>query len=232
MTERRRAALLGLRDVLPILPGIVPWGMIAGVGAVSAGLTGAQSVGLSLLVFAGASQLVFVDLLAQGAALPVVVLATLVVNLRYLMYSAALAPRLAGLAPGPKAVAAYLMTDQGFAVSVSRWDREPGFAHRLAYYLAASLALWTSWQSGVVAGTFLGARLPEGLELDFAVPLVFIALLVPTLKDRGTVAAALSAGAVVLLGRTLPWNLGLMAACLAGIAIGRLAESFGGREER
>lgn len=221
----RRSAALGLRDVLPILPGILPWGMVAGVAAVAAGFTGPQSVGLSLLVFAGASQLVFVDLAAQGAALPVILLATLVVNLRYLMYSAALAPRLPGVRGAPRALTAYLLTDQAFALSVARWDREPSFPHRLAYYLAVSAALWVTWQSGVVAGTFLGARLPAGLELEFSVPLVFIGLLVPSVRDRATGAAAAVAGAVALFGGLVPWKLGLVCACALGILLGRLVES-------
>jgi len=86
------------------------------------------------------------------------------------------------------------------------------------------LALWTCWQLCTAAGILLGATLPESWPLDFALPITFIALVMPALKDRPAIAAALSAGVVALLAYGLPYKLGLMLAGLLGIVVGTWLE--------
>jgi len=219
---RRLAA--GARDVAPILLGVVPFGMIAGASAVNAGFSTAQALGMSVIVFAGASQLAAIDLLARGAGVPVAVLTILVINLRFLMYSAALTPHFSHLSTRWKTLVSYLVTDQAFAVSMHRFQSEPEMTGRRWYYLGAAIVLWITWQMGTAAGVFLGAVVPASWELEFTVPLVFVALLVPTLRDRGNLIAATVAGIVALAGQGLPYNLGLILASSAGIALARCLE--------
>jgi len=226
MSSIRQVLARGAVDVIPVLPGIVPFGMIAGASAVAAGLEPVVAQGLSVILFAGASQLAAAELLSMGAAWPVILLTILVINLRFVMYSAALSPHLARLSLPAKCGLAYLITDQGFAVTVARQHRQPQAPHVAWYYLGASLALWLTWQLGTLAGILVGSLVPASWQLEFAAPLVFLALLVPLLTDRGSVAASLVAGILVLAGRNLPGNLGLVLAALGGVAGGLVAEHW------
>jgi predicted branched-subunit amino acid permease len=143
------------------------------------------------------------------------------------MYSASLAPWLRGIRPATKGLAAYLLTDQAFAVSVIHFEKDQNdLGLRTAYFFGAATPLWVTWQVSSVVGVVIGAGVPPEWSLDFAIPLVFMALLFPAVKDRGTRIAALVAGvaAVALIG--LPLNLGLLAAAALGISAGVLAEAI------
>jgi predicted branched-subunit amino acid permease len=222
MESRHSDLGLGMRDVVPILLGIVPFGMISGASAIAAGLDPVTAMSMSLIVFAGASQLAMCDLIARGAVLPVVVLTALVINLRFVMYSAAIAPYLATAPARFKGVASYLLTDQGFVVTATRARTTPDPHHLRWYYLGASLALWTTWQLSNLAGIQLGTLVPPSWGLEFTIPLTFLALLVPVLRDRPSLVAAAVATVVALLGRALPYNLGLIVATVLGVGAGLL----------
>jgi predicted branched-subunit amino acid permease len=181
-------------------------------------------VGLSTIVFAGAAQLAAIDLMARDAALVVIVLTALVINARMLMYSASLAPHFAGLDVRRRMGAAYVLTDQAYAVSIFQYDTGLfSLRERLAYYLGAGLTLWSVWQVVTLIGALAGRGLPEGLSLEFGVPLVFLALLVPALRTRPSVVAALAAGTVAVAAAGFPYNSGLLVGAGAGIAAGLLA---------
>jgi 4-azaleucine resistance transporter AzlC len=221
MFRRRQALLAGATDIAPILLGVFPFGIIAGVAAVEVGLGSLQALAVSPIVFAGAAQLATVDLIGRNAAPVVIVLTALVINSRMAMYSAALAPELRGLGPMRTTVAAYLLTDQAFAVSLNRFAaRRDDLDTRFMYYFGAAISLWLVWQIATVIGVVVGRGVPEEWSLDFAVPLVFIALLFPNVKDRGTRAAA-AVGAIAASGFAgLPLHLGLLAASAVGITTG------------
>lgn len=224
----RSAFLEGVRDLSPILLGVVPFGLIAGIAAVTAGLTPFHGVGMSLIVFAGAAQLAALDLIGSGAPALVVVATALIINSRFVMYSASLAPYFQE-APLPQKVAAsYLLTDQAYAFAINRFvaGQEPTRA-RLSYYFGAALTLWVTWQASTAAGAFLGAAVPDTWSLDFAIPLVFIALLVPAVRDRADTAAAAAAAVLAVLLVGLPYNLGLPLAATAGIVTGITVERVG-----
>ncbi len=211
----------GIVDITPILIGMIPFGLIAGIAAVEAGLEPLQAYAVSPLVFAGAAQLAMLDLIGRDATVIVIIATALVINTRFAMYSAALAPTFAPLRARHKAVVAYLLTDQAFAMSVVRFDQvEENVTARLAYYLGAAASLWGVWQITSAIGVLAGAGLPAEWSLDFTIPLVFIALLFPAVKDRaGAIAAAVGFIAAVVFA-DLPLNLGLLAASATGIAAG------------
>ncbi|MFH1104341.1 MAG: AzlC family ABC transporter permease [Actinomycetota bacterium] len=225
MHPRREAFSSGVVDIAPILIGVFPFGLIAGVAAVEAGLKSFQAIAVSPIVFAGAAQLASIDLIGRDATPVVVVLTALVINSRMAMYSAALAPHLRGLGPVRTAMAAYLLTDQSFVVSLTRFSRRhEDLEARFTYYFGASIALWIVWQVATIIGVVVGTGVPAGWDLDFAVPLVFIALVFPAVKDRGTRAAAI-VGAIAAASFTgLPLHLGLLAASAVGITAGVVAE--------
>ncbi|WP_048076743.1 AzlC family ABC transporter permease, partial [Halorubrum sp. AJ67] len=155
--------------------GIAPFALVAGIAAVDAGLGLAEAVGMSVIVFAGASQLAALELLGENAPLAVVVGTAAVINLRMLMYSASIAPHFADYGRRLRAGLAYLLTDQAYALSVAEFDENPERS-RWRYYLGAAASLWIVWQVGTVAGVVLGANVPDAWGLTFAVPLVFLAL--------------------------------------------------------
>jgi 4-azaleucine resistance transporter AzlC len=215
--------LAGVRDVSPLILGIAPFALVAGIAAVDAGLGLAEAVGMSVIVFAGASQLAALDLLGENAPLAVVVGTAVVINLRMLMYSASIAPHFADYGRRLRAGLAYLLTDQAYALSVAEFDENPDRS-RWRYYLGAAASLWAVWQVGTVAGVVLGAGVPDAWGLTFAVPLVFLALLVPAMKDRPTTVAGVAGGAVAVVAAGLPLNLGLLVGALCGIAAGLVTE--------
>jgi len=224
MSTRRESFFEGVRTVGPVLVGVVPFGMIAGAAAVRVGLSGLQAVGLSVFVFAGASQLAAIELLGQGAPVAVVVVTALVINLRMTMYSASVAPYFRDLATRVRAGLAYLLTDQAYALSVTRFRRDEPVDRRW-YYLGTAAPLWVVWQAATVTGVVAGARLPESLPLEFAVPLTFLALLVPSVSDSPSAAAAAAAGTVAVVGADLPLNLGLITGAAVGVVTGLVVES-------
>lgn len=215
----------GIRDISPILIGVAPFGIIAGVAAVEAGLATIQAIAMSPLIFAGASQLATSDLIARDAAPAVIVLTALVINSRFSMYSASLAPHFRGLGPGRTLLSAYVLTDQAFAVSTIRFTKtETTLQERFWYYLGASLSLWVTWQVSSIVGVVVGGGVPPEWSLDFAIPLVFLALVFPAVTDRATRVAAIVGAIGAAVFATLPLNLGLLAAAACGIAAGLLVD--------
>ena len=216
----------GVAAVAPMLVGIIPFGLIAGATPVANGLGGGAAVGLSTIVFAGASQLAAVDVLADGGGVFVAALAACTINLRMLLYSASLAPHLAHEPLIHRLGAAYLLTDQAYAVSITRWTADSDPKLRLPYYLGAGLLLWVVWQVSTIIGVLVGAAVPEDVPLDFAVPLVFLVLLVPTLTSRPAVVAASVGGTSAVLaavGGAGP--LYVIVGALSGIVAGATAEA-------
>ncbi len=220
----RREFLQGCREVAPVLLGTIPFGLVAGVAAVTAGMTPVEGIAMSVFAFSGIAQLVTAQLLAVQSPVIVTVSAALVVSLRFLMYSAALSPHFAHLPRRWRIPLSYVLTDQSFALSVRRYS-EPGDARdRHWHFLGSASTLWVVWQSAVAVGVLAGAQVPSRWSLDFAVVLTFLALLVPAVRARADLAAAIVASAVVLFAAGLPYRLALVAASIAGIAAGMAAE--------
>ncbi|MFZ1492177.1 MAG: AzlC family ABC transporter permease [Candidatus Competibacter denitrificans] len=210
----------GVRALAPLLVGVAPFGMIYGVLALANGLTPAAALAMSSILFAGSAQFLFCQLVGVGAPATVMVAEVGLLNLRHALYSAALAPRLAHLPRRWKLLLAYLLTDEAFAAISHREAESQPSPDRHWFYLGAGLALWGGWQLSTAVGVLLGARLPADWPLDFALPLTFIAIVVPLIRSRAMLLAAGVAGGVALLAAGLPFKLGLLAAALAGMAAG------------
>jgi len=216
----REDAVDGARAISPFLLGVVPFGLVYGVTAIDRGLDPALVAAMSAIVFAGAAQLAAVDLIAKGSPALVVVTTILVVNLRYPMYAASIAPHFRAFSARSRAICAYLMTDQAYAVALTEYrEREPGADRRLWYYVGGALTLWIAWQLATLTGILVGARVPPGLSLEFAIPLTFLALLVPNVSDRWSAVAAAVGGVGTVLGTNLPYDVSLVAAALLGVVV-------------
>ena len=224
MSEQSKQFWAGARAEIPLLIGVIPFGLIYGALAVNAGLSNAEAQMKSSLVFAGSAQFITAQLVHESAPGLVIVLTIAVVNLRHMLYSASMAPYIASLSTRWKAVLSYLLTDEAYAPTILHYEKNGITPHAHWFWLGAGGTLWTFWQSSTAVGVFLGAAIPESWSLDFALPLTFIAMLVPILRDRPGIAAALSAGLVALVAYSLPYKLGLIVAALVGILVGVLLE--------
>ena len=225
MTTARTEFFYGIRDELPVLLGVMPFGMIYGVSALSAGIPAAIAQAMSCIVFAGSAQFVIAQLIATGAPSLVVILTAFIINIRHILYSVSVAPSTRKLHFLWKWLLAYLLTDEAYAVTITHYQKVGDDTHKHWYFLGAGLALWTTWQLSTGVGIFLGGQVPASWSLDFTGPLTFIALVVPMLKDRASIAAALTAALTALLVVSLPLKLGIAVAALAGITIGLTLET-------
>ena len=224
MNEQRKYFWEGIRAEIPLLIGVFPFGMIYGALALDAGLSAAAAQMMSSMVFAGSAQFITAQLAKDSTPGFVIVLTIAVVNLRHMLYSASLAPYLASVSTRWKMLVSYLLTDEAYAPSINHYENEgiKPFSHWFLF--GAGAALWINWQISTALGIFLGAAIPDSWSLDFALPLRFIAMVVPVLKSRPAVTAALSAGCVALAAYSLPYKLGLIVAALVGIAVGTFLE--------
>lgn len=220
--QPRRAFLRGFLVTLPLQIATVPFGLVFGALAVELGLTAWQAIAMSVIVIGGVSQLVALPMMAEGAPALLVILTAAIVNLRMLMYSAALAARWEGVGRGPRLLAAWFLNDQSFAVSQHRYVERPEMtpAERAEFFLGSGCCCLIFWTAATVAGALAGSRIPEGWPISFAVPLVFIAISVPFLRGAPNLAAAATAAALSTALHGLPYGLGVIPAALAGIAVG------------
>jgi 4-azaleucine resistance transporter AzlC len=212
----------GFVAALPLWLGAAPFGAIYAVSALAAGLNWAQTLAMSLFVFAGASQFTAVGLFASGASPFTIVLTTLIINARHALLAASLAPFVREARSGTKALLAFQLTDESYAIAMRRWLAGNG---NLAFQFGANLSMYVVWQFSTIAGILLGNLLPNpaayGLDLIF--PLTFIGLLVPLLRERVSITVALLAAALTIGGALLlPGSLYLLLAGIVASGVGAL----------
>ncbi len=181
---------------------------------------------MSAIVFAGSAQFISVGLVAAGTPAAVIILAVFVINLRHMLYSATLAPHLKNLPTRWLLPLGFWLTDESFVVAAKHFEETKDNANKRWYLLGSEIGMYTDWQVATWVGIVAGQQIkdPQSWGLDFAMVVTFIGVLVPMVKDRPTLAAALAAGVAALLANGLPYHLGLLLAALAGIAAGVLAE--------
>jgi 4-azaleucine resistance transporter AzlC len=223
-TTRGREFWRGVRDEAPILLGVAPFGLIFGALAIAANISIPAAQAMSSIIFAGASQIIATQMIGAGASALVIVLVVFVVNLRHALYSASVAPNVQHLDSGWKVLLAYLLTDEAYAVTISHYNKTGDPSKKHWYFLGAGLTLWSTWQVSTALGIFIGAQLPPTWPLDFVLPLTFISVVVPALKDKAAIAAAVTAALVGLITLGFPFKTGLLVAAFIGILTGLLVE--------
>jgi len=222
MSVDRATVRRGVTDALPLFVPAVPFALVIGLAIVEADINLFSGWSGSWLIFGGAAQLTLVSLLGSGAAVLAAITAALVVNARHLMYSAAMAPVFQKQPSWFRWVGPYVLIDQMFALTVIEADRDPDFFR--TYYLAAGATFWTLWQITTALGIAIGPVVPEEWNLGFAVPLLFIGLLVLGVDKSSKLVAALSGAGVTYLFANLPNRTSLLVGALAGIVIGTVIE--------
>ncbi|MFA5564848.1 MAG: AzlC family ABC transporter permease [Acidimicrobiia bacterium] len=216
----------GARACVPMLIGVIPFGLVAGVTPVAKGLGFWSAMGMSTIIFAGASQLALVDVLASGGSALIAALAAWTINLRMLLYSASAAPYLAKESLPKRLAVSYLLFDQNYAISVAHWSNRPAKA-KAEFALGGGVLLGSAWIICTLVGALLGTAVPEWLPLDFAVPLVFLVLLVPAVVTKPALMAATVGGiGAVVAAEVGASHSSVIIGALLGIAAGTWADWY------
>ncbi|MEM6375487.1 MAG: AzlC family ABC transporter permease [Pseudomonadota bacterium] len=212
----------GLRDAAPFLLVVGPFSILFGVVATEAGLTIVQTVSFSLAVIAGAAQFAALQLMVEDAPTIIALISALAVNLRMAMYSAALTPHLGAAPLWHRALAAYFIVDQSYGLSSMRFEQYPNWtlAQRMSYFWGTVAPICPFWAFFTYIGAVIGEELPPWLALDFALPICFLAIIMPMLRTHAHVMAALVSVFGALFFSFLPYNLGLLAAGVLGMITG------------
>lgn len=220
----RSAFFAGVRDTIGIVPSYLPFGMVCGVASVNAGLTKGAAIALPALVYAGSAQAVLLQFLQNSAALWVAILSGCVINLRMAVYSAALAPKVRHFSTPKRMLIAAFLVDNSFALLQKREHENPTDKHLIAYYAGLTAVLWPFWIFFCVVGIFAGNVVPASWQLEFAIPLSFIAILSTSVRGLPMVGAAVAGGIASVALFSLPLKLGLVAACAVGLLGGLVVE--------
>lgn len=212
----------GARQTVPLIVGAIPFGVIFGTLAQTSQLSFASALAMSACVFAGSAQFIALGLLAAGTPVGIIVLTTWVVNLRHLLYAVALVPYLKPLSQVWKLPLGFWLTDETFMVVIQRYRQGDRSPYKHWFHLGSSLAMYSNWQVSTLIGLTLGQNIPNAADwgLDFAMVATFIGMTIPYLVTRPMVAAVIVAGITAVVARSLPHQLGLMVAALAGIWVG------------
>lgn len=211
---------LGVRDLLPLVSGVLPFGLIAGANGLSLGMSPDTILGMTVLFFAGSAQLAAYQLIQENAPFVIIVITTVVINLRFAIYSATFAPLLAPLPRHKRWPIAYLLSDQvyGLCAVPDRQQRSPG--EQLWYLVGVASSMWLSWVLSVIAGIALGAGIPAHWSLEFSIPLAFLAMLVTTITRPVLLLVAVVAGIAAVAFQLMPYNTGFILAVTAGTGAG------------
>lgn len=225
MSVDRAAARQGAIDALPLFVPAIPFGLVIGLAITESGMNPFVGWSGSWLIFGGAAQLTLVTLLGTGVAVAAAVGTALVVNARHLMYSAALAPTFQRQPRWFRWLGPYLLIDQLFALTTVRAPEEDPDSFR-SYYLAAGATFWALWLAVVAFGLLLGPVVPEEWNLEFAIPILFIGLLVLGIEHWPEMVAALAGAGVTYLAAGLPNRTGLLVGAFLGMVAGFTAEGL------
>ncbi len=222
----------GLRVATPTLFGIGVWGVVVGIAMVKTGLTVPQALGMTLLVFAGSAQLASLPLIAADAPIWVVFATALVINLRFIIFSALLAPHFAHLPWKRRLALGYTAGDMSTAMFLQRFPSEEPALGKLSYLKGLLIPNWAAWQVGSIAGIFLGSAVPEQWGLGFAGTLAIICIMIPLMAGRAALCGVAVAAVVAVQAHALPYKLGLLAATIAGMFTAMLIQELFGKEKR
>lgn len=226
--ERQAAFRAGVHAIAPALIATGTWGLVTGVAMVKSGLTESMALAMTLLMYAGSAQLTSLPLIAAGAPLWLIFAAGFVVNLRFLIFGAALQPYFRQLSWPKRLALGYFTTDMGFVLFMPRYGdaAERGTREQLWFYIGSIAPGWFVWQASSIAGILLGTLVPTEWSLDFAAVLALLAITVPLASSKPVLISMLAAGITAWVGQVLPLRLGLAAAVVAGIAAGIMAERY------
>jgi len=223
MKTRLTTLIKGIIDVSPLMIPVVPFGIIYGVIGMELGIGPYMTLGLSIIIFGGASQIVLLQLFSGGASLLVILSSVGAVNSRHLLYGAVLSEHLSGLKLTWKIILSYVMTDQAFAVSNNYFKKNNKDKNQHYHLLGSGFTCWTIWQISTILGIALGSVVPEELGLSFTISLTFLALLISDFRKFKNIIVMLVSGLVAIIGYNIvPFKAYIIVAALSALIIATL----------
>ena len=226
MTNRSKIFFKGVTDVSPLMIPVVPFGIIFGVLAIDLGLTPITAMAMSIIIFGGASQIIFLQLFSAGASSLIILSSVGAVNSRHLLYGAVLSEHMSDFKMTWKIIISYFLVDQAFAVTnpylKKSTDKDKAF-----HSFGAGATCWIIWQITTIIGIFLGSIIPEKLGLSFAVPLTFLALIVDDLRKLINVIVIIVSGTIATLGyQIIPFKAYVIVAASVGLLVAFILTKF------
>ena len=224
--QKRHSFRTGFLDIFTALIATSTWGFVTGIALVKSGMTDTMATWMTLLVYAGSAQLTALPLIESSSPLWLIFAAGMVVNVRFLIFGAALHPYFRHLSWPKRLGLGYLSSDISFVVFMGRYGDRPGpvTSAQLWYYLGIVISGWLAWNVFSLLGIYLGTLLPASWSLEFAATLALMAIIIPLVKTRPMVMCLCVAGFISWIGQPLPLRMGLVAAVVGGVVAGVWAE--------
>ena len=217
MKSNFKIFLKGITDVSPLMIPVVPFGLIFGVLSIDIGFSPLATIGMSVIIFGGASQIILLQLFSGGASSLVIISSVGAVNSRHLLYGAVVSEHLSDLKLIWKIIISYFLVDQAFASS-NFYFKKNKESNRYFHLLGGGVTCWMIWQSTTLLGIILGSAIPEKLGLSFAVPLTFLALLVNDFRKLINVIVIIVSGLIATFGYNyIPYKAYVIVAALVGL---------------
>ncbi len=230
----KRAFREGFRACAPTMAGIGAWGMVTGMAMVKTGLTIWQALGMTFLVFAGSAQLASLPLIAANAPVWMVFLTALVVNLRFVIFSAAIGPHFAHLPWYKRIWHGYFNADITMALFPRRFPHET-VRHtegKVGYFNGIGYSNWGAWQVGSVIGILLASQIPQSWGIGFAGTLALLAITIPLIINSAALVGVVVASIVAVIAAPLPYRLGLLVAVILGMTAAMIVDTFLDKKKR
>jgi 4-azaleucine resistance transporter AzlC len=223
MNNRLKILIKGIMDVSPLMIPVFPFGIIYGVIGMDLGIGPYMTLGLSIIIFGGASQIVLLQLFSGGASSLVILSSVGAVNARHVLYGAVLSEHLSGLKLSWKIILSYVMTDQAFAVSNDYFKKNDKNNNQHYHLLGSGFTCWTIWQISTIIGIVLGSVVPEELGLSFTISLTFLALLISDFRKFKNIIVMLVSGIVATIGyNTIPFQAYIIVAAISALLVATL----------
>jgi len=223
MNSRLKILAKGIIDVSPLMIPVVPFGIIYGVIGMDLGIGPYMTLGLSFIIFGGASQIVLLQLFSGGASSLIILSSVGAVNARHVLYGAVLSEHLSDLKLSWKIILSYVMTDQAFAVSNDYLKKNNKDNNQHYHLLGSGFTCWTIWQISTILGIVLGSIVPEELGLSFTISLTFLALLISDFRKFKNIIVMLVSGLVATIGyNTIPFKAYIIVAALLALSMAAL----------
>ena len=227
MSNKLKIFFKGIKDTSPLMVPVVPFGIIFGVLAIDLGLTPLTTIAMSIIIFGGASQIIFLQLFSAGASSLVILSSVGAVNSRHLLYGTVLSEHLSDLNLTWKIIVSYFLVDQAFAVSNDYFKKNKKNKDKHFHLLGGGLNCWTIWQLTTLVGIYLGSIIPDKLGLSFAIPLTFLALLVNDFRKLINVIIILISGSIATLGyQAIPFKAYIIVAAIVSLFVAFILTKF------
>jgi 4-azaleucine resistance transporter AzlC len=232
MNNKLKTLVKGITDVSPLMIPVFPFGIIYGVIGMELGIGPYMTLGLSIIIFGGASQIVLLQLFSGGASSLVILSSVGAVNSRHLLYGAVLSEYLSTLRLTWKIILSYVMVDQAFAVSNTYFKNNRKNKNKHFHLLGAGFTCWTIWQVSTILGIVLGSVVPEELGLSFTISLTFLALLINDFRKFKNIIVMLVSGIVATIGfNSIPFKAYIIVAALSALAVAALLTLMNSKEK-